>query len=75
MVRSASSDSMPLVGHLIPVILQQLAAALDPAQTTGQNSPSDLQVQHLLHFRSSPSLTVGSVHRLSPSVDRMYDGL
>ena len=57
MVRSASADTISLVGHLIPVILQQLAVALDPAQASTQNSPSDLQVP--LRFFTDSASTSG----------------
>ena len=43
MVRSASSDTLPLVGHLVPVILQKIAATMDPAAASAKDRPGDLQ--------------------------------
>ena len=43
MVRSASSDTLPLVGHLVPVILQKIAATMDPAAAAAKDRPGDLQ--------------------------------
>lgn len=47
MVRSASTDTLPLVGHLIPVVLERIAATMDPAAAGGKDKPGDLQVRSL----------------------------
>lgn len=44
LVRSASSDTMPLVGHLVPVVLQKLATTMNPSNAHGTDNPGDLQV-------------------------------
>lgn len=44
LVRSASNDTLPLVGHLIPVVLQRLALTMSSANAHGTENPGDLQV-------------------------------
>jgi hypothetical protein len=52
MVRSASSDTVPLVGHLIPVVLQKLATTMGAATSTSSDGPGDLQVLYKPLFHS-----------------------
>ena len=48
MVRSASSDTVPLVGHLIPVVLQKMATTLQgSAASPAHNASGDLEVRCL----------------------------
>lgn len=44
MVRTASTDTLPLVGHLIGVILERIASTLEPTEAGGKDRPGDLQV-------------------------------
>lgn len=45
MVRSASDDTLPLVGHLIPFVLEKIASTLDPGASAAIDKPGDLQAR------------------------------
>ena len=58
LVRSASSDTMPLVGHLVPVVLQKLATTMNPANAHGNENPGDLQVRYTVNLCGKGSTQV-----------------
>ena len=47
LVRSASNETLPLVAHLVPVVLQRLAATMSAGNAHGSENPGDLQVTFL----------------------------
>lgn len=67
MVRSASTDTVPLVGHLLPVVLERIAATMDPATAGAKDKPGDLQVffQPLLSKAKHMLYVIGLLHRAS----------